>query len=103
MLVSPDFLFRMERDPAGSAPGSVHRVNDYDLAIQHNEAVNLACEHIGITRTRSDSFFDGSIGQRLAKIIPFGHPLSVPDLEDLKKELSARPNEERDVVVVCLG
>lgn len=82
---------------------AVHRVNDYDLAIQHNEAVNLACEHIGITRTRNDSFFDGSIGQRLAKIIPFGHPLSVPDLEDLKKELSARPNEERDVVVVCLG
>ena len=82
---------------------AVHRVNDYDLAIQHNEAVNLACEHIGITRTRSDSFFDGSIGQRLAKIIPFGHPLSVPDLEDLKRELSARPNEERDVVVVCLG
>lgn len=82
---------------------AVHRVNDYDLAIQHNEAVNLACEHIGITRTRSDSFFDGSIGQRLAKIIPFGHPLSMSDLEDLKKELSARPNEERDVVVVCLG
>lgn len=82
---------------------AIHRVNDYDLAIQHNEAVNLACEHIGITRTRNDSFFDGSIGQRVAKIIPFGHPLSVPDLEDLKKELSTRPNEERDVVVVCLG
>ena len=32
MLVSPDFLFRVERDPAGSAPGSVHRVNDYELA-----------------------------------------------------------------------
>jgi DNA modification methylase len=89
--------------PAAQLSFAVHRVNDYDLAIQHNEAVNLACEHIGITRTRNDSFFDGSIGQRLAKIIPFGHPLSVPDLEDLKKELSMRPNEERDVVVVCLG
>ena len=89
--------------PPAQLSFAVHRVNDYDLAIQHNEAVNLACEHIGITRTRSDSFFDGSIGQRLAKIIPFGHPLSVPDLEDLKKELSARPNEERDVVMVCLG
>ena len=32
MLVSPDFLFRIERDPAGAAPGSVHRVNDYELA-----------------------------------------------------------------------
>jgi hypothetical protein len=89
--------------PPAQLSFAVHRVNDYDLAIQHNEAVNLACEHIGITRTRSDSFFDGSIGQRLAKIIPFGHPLSVPDLEDLKKELAARPTEERDVVVVCLG
>jgi hypothetical protein len=83
---------------------AVHRVNDYDLAIQHNEAVNLACEHIGITRTRADSYFDGTQGQRLAKVIPFGHPLSLTDLEDLKRELEARPNEERDVVVVvCLG
>ncbi|HVW84571.1 MAG TPA: DUF1592 domain-containing protein, partial [Bryobacteraceae bacterium] len=32
MLVSPDFLFRVEHDPAGAAPGSVHRVNDYELA-----------------------------------------------------------------------
>ncbi len=89
--------------PPAQLSFAVHRVNDYDLAIQHNEAVNLACEHIGITRTRSDSFFDGSIGQRLAKNVPFGHPLSVPDLEDLKKELEARPDEERGIVVVCLG
>ena len=32
MLVSPDFLFRIERDPAGLASGSVYRVNDYELA-----------------------------------------------------------------------
>ncbi len=32
LLVSPDFLFRIERDPAGAAPGSVHRINDYELA-----------------------------------------------------------------------
>jgi hypothetical protein len=32
MLVSPDFLFRMERDPAGSGPGSVYRVGDFELA-----------------------------------------------------------------------
>src|ERR1019366_9036545 len=54
-------------------------------------------------RTRADSYFDGTQGQRLAKVIPFGHPLSLTDLEDLKRELEARPNEERDVVVVCLG
>jgi hypothetical protein len=32
MLVSPDFLFRIERDPAGLAAGSVYRVNDFELA-----------------------------------------------------------------------
>ncbi len=30
MLVSPDFLFRVERDPAGSA--AVYRLNDFELA-----------------------------------------------------------------------
>ncbi len=32
MLVSPDFLFRVERDPKDSAPGSVYRLNDFALA-----------------------------------------------------------------------
>jgi adenine-specific DNA-methyltransferase len=82
---------------------AVYRVNDYDLQVQHNEAVNLACEHLGITRTRSDAFFDGALGKRLAKIIPFNHPLTPLDLEEVKRELSARPEETRDVAVVCLG
>ncbi|OGA49123.1 MAG: hypothetical protein A3F74_05890 [Betaproteobacteria bacterium RIFCSPLOWO2_12_FULL_62_58] len=82
---------------------TVHRVNDYDLAIQHNEAVNLACEHIGVTRMLADAFFDGTLGSKLVKIVPFGHPLSPADLEDVKHELDARVNETRDVVMVCLG
>jgi hypothetical protein len=32
VLVSPDFLFRVEHDPAGAAPGSVHKVSDLELA-----------------------------------------------------------------------
>lgn len=88
--------------PAQSA-FTVWRVNDYDLAIQHNEAVNLACEHIGIERTRADGFFDGTLGKALAKIIPLGHPLSPLDLEEVKRELEARPEEDRPVTVVCLG
>jgi mono/diheme cytochrome c family protein len=32
VLVSPDFLFRIESDPAGSAPGSAYRVSDVELA-----------------------------------------------------------------------
>jgi DNA modification methylase len=82
---------------------TVWRVNDYDLAIQHNEAVNLACEHIGIQRNRSDAYFDGTLGKSLVKIVPFGHPLSPLDLEELKRELDARPDEDRPITLVSLG
>ena len=99
-------LIEVERDvPPTPAQLSfaVYRVNDYDLQIQHNEAVNLACEHIGIKRTKSDSFFEGELGKKLAKIIPFNHPLSPLDLEEIKNELAARPDEDRDIAVVSLG
>lgn len=89
--------------PPAQLSFTVWRVNDYDLAIQHNEAVNLACEYIGVERTRSDGFFDGTLGKRLVKIIPFGHPLTPLDLEEIKKELEARPEEDRNIVLVCLG
>jgi len=32
LLVSPDFLFRVEHDPAGLPPATPHRVNDFELA-----------------------------------------------------------------------
>ena len=32
MLVSPEFLFRIERDPADAAPGSPYRIGDLELA-----------------------------------------------------------------------
>lgn len=32
MLVSPNFLFRVERDPEGATPGTVYPVSDLDLA-----------------------------------------------------------------------
>jgi hypothetical protein len=32
VLVSPEFLFRVEQDPAGVAPGSAYRISDLELA-----------------------------------------------------------------------
>ncbi|TRO78718.1 site-specific DNA-methyltransferase [Desulfuromonas acetexigens] len=93
----------------GAAPAptqlsfTVWRVNDYDLKIQRNEAIQLACEHVGVERLPSDSFFDGKLGKKLVKIVPFEHPLSPLDLEELKRELEARPELENTVVFVCLG
>ncbi|WAR44602.1 site-specific DNA-methyltransferase [Methylomonas rapida] len=82
---------------------STWRVNDYDLQIQHNEAVDLACQYLGVTRSRTDAFFDGTQGGRLVKIVPFNHPLTPLDLEALRTELKNRPDEERDVLMVSLG
>ncbi|GEC96166.1 hypothetical protein ZRA01_22390 [Zoogloea ramigera] len=82
---------------------ATYRVNDYDLQIQHNEAVELACQYLGVTRTRTDSFFEGTQGGRLVKIVPFNHPLTPLDLEAVRNELKTRPTEERDVMLVCLG
>lgn len=89
--------------PPAQLAFTVWRVNDYDLAIQHNEAVNLACEHIGVQRTRTDPYFDGTLGKSLVKIIPFDHPLFPVDLEELRRELDARPDEDRAITLVCLG
>ncbi len=94
-------------ETAPPAPASLaltlHRVNDYDLQIQHNEAVALACEHLGVARTKTDAFFDGTRGKQLVKIVPFQHPLSPADLEQLRDELKTRPEEARDILLVCLG
>ncbi|MEP7309452.1 MAG: DUF1592 domain-containing protein [Acidobacteriota bacterium] len=32
ILASPQFMFRLERDPAGAAPGSIYRISDLELA-----------------------------------------------------------------------
>jgi len=89
--------------PPAQLSFAVYRVNDYDLAIQHLEALELACEHIGVARTRTDRYFDGTLGKRLVKIVPFNHPLTRLDLEGLRRELEARPEEDRGVVLVSLG
>jgi len=54
LLVSPQFLYRIERDPAGAAPGSVHAVSDLELAsrlsfflwssIPDDELLNVAAD-----------------------------------------------------------
>jgi DNA modification methylase len=88
--------------PPAALSFSVYRVNDYDLQVQHNEAINLAVEHIGIERTKTDTYFDGTLGRHLVKIVPFNHPLTLLDLQAIIDEVEAR-KDERDIVVVCLG
>ncbi|GFP39245.1 MAG: Modification methylase MboII [candidate division WS2 bacterium] len=82
---------------------SLYKVNDYDLRLLQTEAIELAAQHIGIQRTRTDRFFDGYLGKNIVKIIDFNHPLTLLDLELIQDELKKRPDEDRDITIVCLG
>ncbi len=82
---------------------AVYQVNDYDLQVLRTEAVELAVEHIGIERRKTDPFFDGLLGKELVKIIDFNHPLTLLDLQLVADELKKRPDEERNIALVCLG
>ena len=82
---------------------SIYKVNDYDLKLLKTEAIELAVQHIGIQRTRTDRFFDGTLGKNIVKIIDFNHPLTLLDLQLLQDELKKRPDEDRDITIVCLG
>jgi len=82
---------------------AVYKVNDYDLKLLKTEAIELAVQHIGIQRVRTDRFFDGYLGKSLVKIIDFNHPLTLLDLQLIQDELKKRPNEDRGITIVCLG
>jgi len=82
---------------------AIYKVNNYDLKLLQTEAIELAVKHIGIQRTRTDRFFDGYLGKNLVKIIDFNHPLTLLDLQLLQDELKKRPDEDRDITIVCLG
>jgi len=82
---------------------ALYKVNNYDLKLLQTEAIELAIQHIGIQRTRTDRFFDGKLGKNLVKIIDFNHPLTLLELQLLEDELKRRPDEDRDITIICLG
>ena len=91
------------RNDKGHHAFAIYKVNNYDLQLLQTEAIELAVQHIGIQRTRTDRFFDGYLGKNLVKIIDFNHLLTLLDLQLLQDELKKRPDEDRDITIVCLG
>jgi len=82
----------------------VYKVNNYDLKILHTEAKELAIQQYGITQTKTDPFFDGvRDSNELVKVIDFNHPLTLLDLQQIVDELDKRPEEDRNIIVICLG
>ena len=81
LLVSPKFLFRVERDPAGAAPGAPYRIDDLDLAsrlsfflwssIPDDELVDLAARgelrDAGVLERQVRRMLDDPRGQALVE------------------------------------
>src|SRR5688572_25477157 len=75
ILVTPQFLFRVEQDPAGAAPGTLYRINDLELA------------------TRLSFFLWGSLpDDELIDVASAGN-LSKPD--ELRKQVERMLADER--------
>ncbi len=82
----------------------IYKVNNYDLRILKTEAKELAIQQYGITKIKTDTFFDGLRDSgELVKIIDFNHPLTLLDLQLIVDELNKRPDEDRDVVIISLS
>jgi adenine-specific DNA-methyltransferase len=100
-IISEQFKEKKENSKYNSF--SIYNVNDYDLQLLRTEAIELAIQHIGIVRTKTDLFFEGTLGKNLVKIIDFNHPLTLLDLQLIQDELKKRPDENRNITIVCLG
>jgi len=93
----------VKEEITNSYPFAIYKVNNYDLRILKTEALELVIQQLGITRTKVDAFFEGTLGKHLVKVIDFNHPLTLLDLQSIQDELKKRPDENRDITVVCLG
>jgi hypothetical protein len=119
LLVSPEFLLRVERDPAGAAKGSVYRVSDLELAsrlsfflwssIPDDELLSLAAtRQLGQPATlaaqvarmladpRADAFVENFAGQWLfLRNLPATGPVQsvFPDFDDGLRQAFQRETE----------
>ena len=84
--------------------GLIHyRVNNYDFA-RDNSIKKIVISKYGIQTDHKDLFFDGVVGEQLAKIIELNRPLTRLDIQIIKDEIANnRPDETRDIAVFCNG
>ena len=119
LLIAPDFLFRVERDPSRAAPGTVYRISDAELAsrlsfflwssIPDDELLGLAergelgkTDVLGrqvqrmLADPRSQALIDNFAGQwlrlrDLSSVVP--DPVLYPDFDENLREAFRRETE----------
>lgn len=78
------------------------RVNNYDF--QERFALReIIFEKYGIEKL-NDRFFDGTLGEKLVKIVEFNKPLTLLEIEEIKDEIKRNKSDDvRDIIVICSG
>lgn len=79
-----------------------YRVNNYDFQTEH-ELRNIVVSKYGVETDRKAGFFDGTLNGTLVKIADLRKPLTRLDIQMIKNELQNRPDETRDITVLCNG
>lgn len=79
-----------------------YRVNNYD-ANTDLEFRPIVIKKFGVETDRKDLFFDGTLEGTLVKIADLSKPLTRLDIQLIKDELESRPDEARNITVLCNG
>ncbi len=83
--------------------GIVHyQVNNYDASTDL-ERRDIVIKKYGVQTDRQEAFFDGMLDGTLVKIIDLTKPLTPLDIQTIKDELENRPDESRNITVLCYG
>ncbi len=94
---------RMQGIAGEDLRGFIHyRVNNYDFREQ-SESRRIAIEKYGVQEDRKESFFDGTASGNLVKIVGLNKPLTRLDIQIIHDEIKQRPDEERNIIVICNG
>ena len=78
-----------------------YRVNNYDA--NPDELRSIVVKKYGVEVDNKDVFFDGTLEGTLVKIVNLSKPFTRLDIQQIKDELDNRPDEERNVTVLCNG
>ena len=79
-----------------------YRVNHYDFQTEY-ELRNIVVSKYGVETDRKAGFFDGTLNGTLVKIADLTKPLTRLDIQLIKNELQNRPDETRDITILCNG
>ena len=83
--------------------GTAHyRVNNYD-ANTDLEFRPIVMKKYGVETDRKDLFFDGTLDGTLVKVVNLSKPLTRLHVQLIKDELDSRPDEARNITVLCNG